>query len=162
MQCSVELTKLNVQIDSIVEEPRRTRSKGSNLPPPAKRARRLASTPHTSNRANENRGNNNVADTQDDSLSKVIAMNCKITNELIATKKQLSDKNDLIVEMHKEHYDKNIECKALEITLAKKETEIKKLLKEIEKLKAEKFCDDLINLEDVPENLSRKSFCDII
>lgn len=162
MQCSVELTKLNVQIDSIVEEPRRTRSKGSNLPPPAKRARRLASTPHTSNRANENRGNNNVADTQDDSLSKVIAMNCKITNELIATKKQLSDKNDLIVEMHKEHYDKNIECKALETTLAKKETEIKKLLKEIEKLKAEKFCDDLINLEDVPENLSRKSFCDII
>lgn len=97
---------------------------------PAKRQRRLGSS--TSKRL---KSTPTVA--EEDSLSTIIAMNCKLTNEILLAKKQLSEKGDALLKMQQTLHEKNAECQDLRVKIMELESSL-------EKLRAEQFCNDLI------------------
>lgn len=115
-----------------------------NAPPvvPAKRNRRLQSTPQLSPNfsASSNTGN--------DPVSSLVAVNCKLTNEFLVMKKQLYDKNEELLKIQCILNEKNIEMIKLESKIAERDAEIEELRNNLEKFKAEKFCNDLIEFDD--------------
>lgn len=82
-----------------------------------------------------------------DALSTTIAMNCKLTNEVIDTKKLLLAKSDDLLKMQQQFYEKEIACKTLEAKVAEQDGKINELEKRIEQMRAELFTDDLINFD---------------
>lgn len=112
-----------------------------NKDTPAKRKRRLNSTPVRSS-SNEDTEN---------SLSKLISMNCKLTNELLVLKKQYSEKNDALLKTTQCFHDTNLQYQKLQFEFAQMEKEVERLEKCVEELRAERFCNDLIDLRSNTE-----------
>lgn len=110
---------------------------------PAKRNRRQLSMPCDANVSSVNSSSE-----QSDTLSKVIGLNCRLTNELLNSKKHLSQKTDDLLEMQRKFYEKQIECNNLLSLLTTKDAEIVQLKSALEKIYAQQFCDDLIDFED--------------
>lgn len=80
----------------------------------------------------------------DNSLSSIIAMNCKLTNEVLLAKKPLSEQSEALLKMHQTLLEKSVECQDLR-------SEVQELQQSLERMRDERFCNDLIELEDKPE-----------
>lgn len=100
----------------------------------AKRKRRCDSTP-------------SLVEQPDDALSKLVSMNCKLTNEILIAKKQFIEKTDVISKLQDALQGKTIENKDMQNTIAELMQKIKELERCIEQLRSERFCDDLIDFE---------------
>lgn len=79
----------------------------------------------------------------DNTLSDLVATNCKLANEMMTMKKQLFQKTDQLLQMQEQHH------KLLEI-FRNVESENQRLTKEVGDLRSQLFCDDLINLNADP------------
>lgn len=82
----------------------------------------------------------------------VVALNCKLTNEILETKKYLFQKTDALSQLEKSFHEKSIECIELKSKISEHEIKIKTLENKIENTKAEQFCDDLILFDDAKQN----------
>lgn len=107
---------------------------------PGKRKRRVDSTPLLSR--------STVTEEKDNTLSNVIAMNCKLTNEILFAKKQLSEKNDALFKIQQSLHERDIECNNLKAKMLEMVGEIEELKRCMEVMRAERFCDDLIEFGD--------------
>lgn len=92
--------------------------------------------------------------TADSSKDIVIALNCKLTNDSLMSKKLLSEKNDLLLKMQLENHRKEVECMSLQTLVADQKKRIEELNKQIEQLRAEQYCSDLIELGGEFETVS--------
>lgn len=108
----------------------------------AKRGRRLQSATQKS----DNKKADSPSD--EDTISKVVTMICKLTNELLLAKKQLSDKSDFVLKLQQSYFEKNIECNKAQAVIEEKNKKIEELQNTIEVMRAEKYCDDLIKFEE--------------
>lgn len=132
---------------------------------PAKRVNRLKSTPCPSSqpvvvlspikeagdknkRAIKQRGAYAIPNICDADVSSLIAMNCKLTSEVLDAKKLLSDKNNALLKIQKECFEEQLKVVALEKSNTEKDQQIDILRKEIEDIKAERFCTDLIRFDE--------------
>lgn len=109
---------------------------------PAERNRRLFSV---SGHSGEKQ--NNSPAKADDALTKSVGLNCKLTNELLEAKKGLLEKTNQLLAMQQKCHDKDMESKDLCLLLESKNVQISQLKEHIEKLKAERFCEDLIDFD---------------
>lgn len=128
---------------------------------PAKRVRRVLSVPASKVNANveSTKENSKIAPAKrkarcnstssqqailnpetDDAISKLVTMNCKLTNEILLAKKQLCEKSDTILKLQERLHQNEI--KGIEMTAT-----IKSLEDRIEKMHSDNFCDDLIDLK---------------
>lgn len=107
------------------------KTKAQRQTQPGKRKRRVDSTPASQI---------TIAET-DDPLSKLVTINCKLTNEVLITKNKLHEKMDAFMKLQENYYQKTIECKELT-------SKVKELQKCVEQLKSERFTDDLIDFEN--------------
>lgn len=101
----------------------------------AKRKRRYDSTPHQEV----------LIEQPDDTLSKLVAVNCQLTTEMLVAKKQLVEKAETISKLQDALQQKTIESKDLESTNEEMARKICALERCIEQLRSERFCDDLID-----------------
>lgn len=132
---------------------------------PAKRVNRFKSTPCGSlrhvvvlspmeetgannKRATKQRGTFAAPNVSDTDVSSLIAMNCKLTSEVLDTKKLLSDKNNALLEIQKDYFAEQLEVIALKKSNLEKDQQIDMLRKEIEQIRAERFCTDLIRFDE--------------
>lgn len=104
---------------------------------PAKRNRRSDSTPQQCVSSGE----------PNDTISKVVTMNCKLTNEILVAKKQLCEKTEDIVKLQESLHKKEMKCKDLQSETADLAKKIKQMEEIIEQMRAENFCNDLIDFE---------------
>lgn len=86
-------------------------------------------------------GNKLQRESSDKSFSRSIAMQCTLTTELLNSKKQLSEKNDALLKMQEK-------CFTMEKLLSEKDQQLMKLQNDFDNLKAERFCDDLIQFDE--------------
>lgn len=88
---------------------------------------------------------------ENDDVTQIVAMNCKLANEIIGLKNVVLEKNDCIIKLQDKCHQKTVEC----ISLESKLDEAQKLLEELhdayQGLKAEQFCSDLIKFDDNDE-----------
>lgn len=102
----------------------------------------------------DDRGNGNQKESKknkddgSDETSKLIALSCTLTNEVLNLKKSLLDKCNDFTMMQKKYYEKQIECLELQKLLMKEKMTNDVLKKKVDNLIEEKFCDDLIQLDD--------------
>lgn len=82
-----------------------------------------------------------------DSISRLIALNCKLTNEILETKKVLCEKNNTLLKIQQKLFEKEVETIDLKHLLSKQLEEIEMLKKEVSQLKDERFVTDLINFD---------------
>lgn len=117
---------------------------------PAKRTRRTKSTPAIDNDMNGSQSKRFRAMNPDDDhdMSKIIALNCKLTNEVLGLKKMLLERNEEFVQMQKNYYESSIENIALKSSLEEAKKNIEDLNELVETLRAERFCGDLIQFDD--------------
>lgn len=110
-------------------------------------------------RATKKRDTAAVPNDSNDNISSLIAMNCKLTFEVLDTKKTLSEKNNALLKIQKNYFESQLEVIALQKSNTEKDQQIDMLLKQIERLKAERFCSDLISFDEVfvdnPENITK-------
>lgn len=104
---------------------------------PAKRKRRVASTPAISQTDGQ----------PNDTMSKIVAMNCKLTNEILVAKKQLYEKTDDLLKLQELYFTKQAEYKDLQAKTAVMAEQIKELERTVEQLRAEQFCNNLIDFD---------------
>lgn len=76
-------------------------------------------------------------------MTEVVAVNCKWTNEVLVMKNVVMQKSDDF----SKNTTKNVECIKLNSTVVELQKQIDKLVNEVETLKAEKYCADLIALD---------------
>lgn len=84
-----------------------------------------------------------------DEMSKVIALNCKLTNEILSMKKALLEKTDEFIKMQERYYQKVIECLQLDTAILDAKNEIAELKKKLDEINAKQFCLDLITFDDI-------------
>lgn len=113
---------------------RPTQSKPKEQLTPGKRKRRFDSTPQQGTSVGE-----------DDTLSKIVALNCKLTNEVLVSKKQLFEKTNMLLKLQEDFHTKEIECMNLQTENAKKAAKVEELEKCIENMRSAQYCDDLID-----------------
>lgn len=114
---------------------------------PAKRANRsMSCTAEISACVPSKRTKN--SDFNQDPISRLIAVNCKLTNELLDSKKVLSEKNNSLLEMQGKMLQKELELVATKNLLFTAGQQVEMLEKKLKQLKAEQYCTDLIQLED--------------
>lgn len=89
-------------------------------------------------------------------MKDVVALNCKLTNEMLGMKKQLMDKNDGYIRMQKQYFEKDIECLKLKTSISEQAKKIDEMQKEIQALKDAQICTDLIQLTDDIEEYDGK------
>lgn len=84
----------------------------------------------------------------DDSTSKLIAMHCQLTSEVLETKKLLSEKCNALLKLNQDYCQSQLEVVVLKNSNEDKDRQINILRKELEQLKAERFATDLIRFDD--------------
>lgn len=99
---------------------------------PAKRNRRFESTPQQPASIEK----------PEETISNIVAMNCKLTNEILATKKQLCEKSDALLKLQEKFHAKDIQCMNFQTEMVVMTEKIRELEKLIEQLRSERFCND--------------------
>lgn len=84
----------------------------------------------------------------DSNVSILVELNCKLTNDVLLTKKHLAEKNDELIKIQKEYNLKTIECCNLQIQVHDLQKKVHENEMTIEKLRPEQFCEDLISFDD--------------
>lgn len=124
----------------------------SNTYVAGKRNKRLASKQHGSS-------NDKDSTSDKDSFSRLIAMNCKLTSELLDSKKMLSEKNNALLQMQQNLFDKELNIVTMKDLLSYKEKQLEMLRKEFDQMKNERFCTDLIQFDDAPKSQADLGNC---
>lgn len=130
--------------------------------PPAKRKRQLINTQEKEGNVRTKRKQKAKSDLttahkeNDEPLANIITMNCKLTNEVLSTKKQLAEKCDDLLTMQHNLHEKDIECMILQGKVTELEKQIKELEAMITNMRDQQFCDDLIKFEDTSEQSTGK------
>lgn len=127
---------------------------------PKKRTRRCMSmcserTNAERSPAKRQRGKIEEKDKEETSLSALINMNCKLTNEVLSTKKQLCEKVDALLNLQITLREKIDECNDLR-------AKVNELENRLEKMQAEQYCDDLIQFEPNTNDEQRASIANRI
>lgn len=174
--CSVNLERVLRS-----QNPAKNKKTVSNVPEPktsyvpAKRVRRCDSLPpkaamrHRNSQDSEaiegngknkgkNKGKPKGNNTETDGMMDIIGLNCKLTNDMLGMKKQLVEKLDEFNKMQKQFFEKDVECLKLKSLLSEKEKLIDDFKKEIDALKDQMFCSDLIQFDVEDQNGKRNLY----
>lgn len=176
--CSVELVRIEEPDQpkkySFRERNTKPIEKKAKKIVPAKRNRRFESTPMVGTKSlyaqkssltqKRRRSDTNLTNDEDnvakkkktgvenDDMSQVVALNCKLTNEILKTKNLLFEKNNDIIKLQEQYHKKDIECITLKSSLKEINEEINELKSAYAALKEERFCSDLIKFDDDYDN----------
>lgn len=93
-----------------------------------------------------------------DEMAKVISLNCKLTNEVLNMKKLLFERTDELIKLQERFHQKDTEYLQLNAMLLKTKKEKDDLSKELNEMKAEQFCSDLIIFDDVGPGQCKRYF----
>lgn len=85
---------------------------------------------------------------ENDDVTQIVVMNCKLTNEVIKLKNVVLEKNDFIIKLQDKYHQKTVECISLESKLDEAQQLLEELHDAYQGLKAEQFCSDLIKFDD--------------
>lgn len=86
--------------------------------------------------------------TENDEMSQVVVLNCKLTNEVLKLKNLVLEKGNDFVKLQEQFHQKMVECISLESSLEEAKKKIDELTNAYETLKSERFCSDLIKFDD--------------
>lgn len=85
---------------------------------------------------------------ENDEMSEVVILNCKLTNEVLKLKNLVLEKGNDFVKLQEQYHQKMVECISLESSLEEAKKKIEELSNAYETLKSERFCSDLIKFDD--------------
>lgn len=170
---TVSIAKHSQMLQKSVNDENAAASQASYVP--GKRQRRVESMP-TKQRSNAPKRRRNSLDIDSsgqkgkkdgkncglDDMKDIIKLNCKLTNELLGMKKLLTGKNDEFNEMQKQYYEKDIACLKLNTLVSEQAKQIDELKKSVQALMDEKYCNDLIQFDDIDGNKGKLIFCSSI
>lgn len=102
-------------------------------------------------------GPSNDVDLNNDSISRLIAVNCKLTKELLDSKKVLSEKNNSLLKIQENLFQKELELVNTKNLLSAADRQVEMIRKELDQLKAERHCEDLIQFDHVQTDATNPS-----
>lgn len=121
---------------------------------PAKRDKRLLTAPcasvpakRTKRCQSQSQNKSNSRNTDEDSVSSLIAMNCKLSNAILESKKQLYERSNALQKMSEKYFEKEVENITLKNLISVKVDQIQTLQKVIDEIKSQQFCTDLIRFD---------------
>lgn len=156
---SLPSTQQKIKSDVSAKIHKTLKAKPDNVPvqpekyTPGKRSRRMNSMPEIQRKAGgtiklgASKHHRSVVD-HDDDMTKVISLNCKLTNEVLHTKKLLVEKMNEYVKLQERLHQTDIERIQVKAMLLNAQKEIEHLKKEVDELKKARFCSDLITFDD--------------
>lgn len=140
------------QLKDYVPSKRQTRSQSKSAVPIRKKCSTAKRLTRIRSESAAKRKHTKDDDDDENTIPRLIALNCKLTTEVLSFKKQLSDKNDALFKIQADCFEKQLEVVNLKNSLSDKNKKLEELEKEIRDLTSQMFCGDLIDFEASVEN----------